>query len=91
MIQFIGIHRAQVRYWYLKNARKDFHIGSIGGARYQLFDAEEKDSVLEYILQFLSVSKNATLSIVAKELSDAFEKNVTVKVCYCLYQLIALF
>lgn len=68
-----------MRYWFLKNALGN-HSGSIGGARKGTFSVEEKPIVLEYVIQYLACFQYSTLNDVARELTEAFKKNVSQKV-----------
>jgi hypothetical protein len=77
----LGVHRAQVRYWFLKAAiGKQFRGQSVGGRRKGTFDVGEKPIVHEYLVQYFAAFPKSTLQNAADELTAAFNRSVGKKV-----------
>lgn len=80
----LEIHRATVRYWYLKKKREredPVHEGArCGGYRFSTVKIWERASVRQYIIEFLTAFPYSTLENLAKELTFCLDRNVTRKV-----------
>jgi hypothetical protein len=81
----IVVHRSSIRYWTLKAEDPDFHGGTIGGARHTCFQDYELDIVKDYVIYFFSRDNFATQVDLADALSEVFQREVTVRVCFFFF------
>ncbi len=78
--QDLDVHRASVRYWWLKSQDPTFHANSCGGKRHGVFEDWEKIAVKQYVVEFLTAFPHSNLAEIANEISHCFTRTVTPRV-----------
>jgi hypothetical protein len=77
----LNVHRATIRYWFLKRSENQCHeSGSCGGRRSGTFEILENPVVQQYMIEFLTAFPNSTSNQIADELSFCFSRNVSRRV-----------